>query len=211
MNIGYQISDNFIVISCQKNASTTVMLQSLCYNEHKKIDEYNDLEFKHANESNRGNLWDYSNKYEINCDNIKKCPNQKLIFIFRDPIKRFLSAYKTWFVGLNRTIDDFVKFVKEDIETYKDYINIINEHYRPQYTFINFDDIDIFIEQKDYEMFCIEQGIQYLKANQNKDLSYQSKIKLTYEHISIIKDIYKKDYEMIEKIKTSGKLYNGTL
>ena len=60
-------------------------------------------------------------------------------------------------------------------------------------------------------MFCNEQGIQYLKTNQNKDLSYQSKIKLTDEHISILKDLYKDDYEMIEKIKTSGKLYNGTL
>lgn len=211
MNIGYKISDNFIVISCAKNASTTVMIQSLCYNEHKKIDEYNDLGFKHANESNRGNLWRYSIKYKINCNIVKNYTNEKLIFIFRDPIKRFLSAYKTWFVGLNRTIDDFVKFVKKDIEIHKDNINIINEHYRPQYTFINFDDIDIFIEQKDYEMFCNEQGIQYLKTNQNKDLSYQSKIKLTDEHISILKDLYNDDYEMIEKIKTSGKLYNGTL
>lgn len=211
MKIGYKISDNFIVISCSKNASTTVMLQSLCYNEQKKIDEYNDLEFKHVNQSIYSQLWPYTNKYKIICDNIKKYTNLKLIFIFRDPIKRFLSAYKTWFVGGSKTFDEFVKFVKEDIETYKDNINIINQHYRPQYTFINFDDIDIFIEQKDYEMFCNEQGIQYLKANQNKDLSYQSKIELTDEHISILKDLYKEDYEMIEKIKNSGKLYNGTL
>ena len=33
-------------------------------------------------------------------------------------------------------------------------------------------------------------------------------IELTDEHISILKDLYKKDYEMIEKIKTSEKLYN---
>lgn len=208
MKIGYKISDNFIVISCAKNSSTTVMLQSLCYNEHKKIDVYNDLKFKHANCSIHGKLWRYTDKYIINCDNAKNL-NEKLIFIFRDPIKRFLSAYKTWFVGGNRTIDEFVKFVKKDIETYKDHINIINEHYRPQYTFINFEDIDIFIEQKDYEKFCNEQGIQHIKANQNKDLSYQSKIKLTDDHISILKDLYKEDYEMMEKIKTSGKLYNG--
>ena len=172
MKIGYKISDNFIVVSCSKNASTTVMLQSLCYNEHKKIDEYNDLKFKHANHSIHGNLWCYADKYIINCDNAKNYLNEKLIFIFRDPIKRFLSAYKTWFVGGNRTIDEFVKFVKKDIETYKDHINIINEHYRPQYTFINFEDIDIFIEQKDYEMFCNEQGIQHIKANQNKEKHY---------------------------------------
>lgn len=211
MKIGYKISDNFIIVSCSKNASTTVMLQSLCYNEKKQIDEYNDLEFKHANASKHGQLWVYADKYNINWDIVENNTNQKFIFIFRDPIKRFLSAYKTKFVGRGRTIDEFVKFVKEDIETYIDNINIINQHYRPQYTFINFDDIDIFIEQKDYEMFCNEQGIQYLKANQNKDLSYQSKIELTDEHISILKDLYKEDYEMIEKIKNSGKLYNGAL
>lgn len=211
MKVGYKISDNFVVIKCPKNGCTTVMIQSLCYNEHKKIDEYNDLKFKHANHSIYGKLWTYSNKYLINCDNVKNYPNEKLIFIFRDPIKRFLSAYKTGFVGGSKTIDEFVNLVKEDIETYKDNINIIEEHYRPQYTFINFDDIDIFIEQNDYEMFCNEQGIQYLKANQNKDLSYQSKIELTDEHIFILKDLYKKDYEMIENIKNSGKLYNGTL
>lgn len=208
MKIGYKISDNLVVCTCAKNGCTTVMLQSLCYNEKRDINFYNDLEFKHANYSIHGQLWPYSYKYKINCDKVKNYPNQKLIFIFRDPIKRFLSAYRTYFVGGSKTIDEFVKFVKEDIETYKDNINIINEHYRPQYTFINFDDIDIFIEQKDYEMFCNEQGIQYLKANQNKDLSYQSKIELTDEHISILKDLYKEDYEMIEKIKNSGKLYN---
>lgn len=211
MKIGYKISDNFVVCTCSKNGCTTVMLQSLCYNEKQDINFYNDLEFKHANCSIHGQLWPYSYKYKINCDNVKNYPNQKLIFIFRDPIKRFLSAYRTYFVGGSKTIDEFVKFVKEDIETYKDNIDIINSHYRPQYTFINFDDIDIFIEQKDYEMFCKEQGIQYLKANQNADKSYQSEIELTDEHISILKDLYKEDYEMIEKIKNSGKLYNGTL
>ena len=211
MKIGYKISDNIVVNTCSKNCSTTVMLQSLCYNEHKKIDEYKGLEFKHANDTVYGRLWSYSNKYLINCDNVKYYTDQRLIFIFRDPIKRFLSAYKTWFVGGSKTIDEFVKFVKENIETYKDNINAIDEHYRPQYTFINFDDIDIFIEQKDYEMFCNEQGVQYLKANQNKDLSYQTKIELTDEHISVLKEIYKEDYEMIEKIKNSGKLYNGSL
>lgn len=211
MKIGYKISDNFVVCTCSKNGCTTVMLQSLCYNEKRDINFYNDLEYKHVGQGKYGNLWPYSNKYKINCDNVKKYPIQKLIFIFRDPIKRFLSAYRTYFVGGSKTIDEFVKFVKEDIETYKHNIYIVNEHYRPQYAFINFDDIDIFIEQKDYEMFCNEQGIQYLKANQNKDLSYQSKIELTDEHISILKDLYKEDYEMIEKIKNSGKLYNGTL
>lgn len=211
MKIGYKISDNFVVCTCSKNGCTTVMLQSLCYNEKRDINFYNDLEFKHANCSIHGQLWLYSYKYKINCDNVKNYPNQKLIFIFRDPIKRFLSAYRTYFVGGSKTIDEFVKFVKEDIETYKHNIDIINSHYRPQYAFINFDDIDIFIEQKDYEMFCNEQGIQYLKANQNADKSYQSKIELTDDHISILKDLYKEDYEMIEKIKNSGKLYNGTL
>lgn len=60
----------------------------------------------------------------------------------------------------------------------------------------------------DYEKFCNENNISFIKLNQNPDKNYQSKIGLTNEHISIIKDIYKEDYEMIKKIKTSGKLYN---
>jgi len=208
MKLGYKISNDLVVCNCAKNCSTTVMLQSLCYNEHKKIDEYNDLEFKHANEGNFGRLWPYSYKYQINCDNVKNYPNEKLIFIFRDPIKRFLSSYNNLWDRLFKTIDEFIEFVKNNIEIYK---YNFDEHCRPQYTFINFDDIDIFIEQKDYEMFCNEQGIQYLKANQNADKSYQSKIELTDEHILILKELYKEDYEMIEKIKNSGKLYNGTL
>ena len=43
MKIGYKISDNIVVNSCSKNGCTTVMIQSLCYNEHKNINEYNDL------------------------------------------------------------------------------------------------------------------------------------------------------------------------
>ena len=132
MKIGYKISDNFVVCTCSKNGCTTVMLQSLCYNKKLDINFYNDLEFKHINQGKYGNLWPYSNKYKINCDNVKKYPSQKLIFIFRDPIKRFLSAYRTYFVGGSKTIDEFVKFVKEDIETYKHNIDIINSHYRPQ-------------------------------------------------------------------------------
>lgn len=209
MKKGYKISDNLIVCTCPKNGCTTVMLQSLCYNDKNDIKVYQDLEYKHANHSKYGNLWPYSYKYKINCDKVKYYPNQKLIFIFRDPIKRFLSAYKTWFVGGSKTIDEFVKCVKENIELYKNNLNAVDEHYRPQYTFINFDDIDIFIEQKDYPIFCKDYNIQYLKTNQNIDKSYQSKINLTAEHISILKKLYKEDYDMIDKIKQSGKLYGS--
>lgn len=211
MKLGYKISDNLVVCYCPKNGCTTVMLQSLCYNEKQDINFYNDLEYKHVAQGKYGRLWPYSDKYRINCDNVKNYPNQKIIFIFRDPIKRFLSAYRTYFVGGSKTIDEFVEFVKTKIELSINNLNSVDEHYRPQHAFINFDDIDIFIEQKDYEMFCKENNVQYLKANQNVDKSYQDKIELTKEHISILKELYKKDYEMIEKIKNSGKLYNGTL
>lgn len=58
-------------------------------------------------------------------------------------------------------------------------------------------------------MFCKDYNIQYLKTNQNIDKSYQSKINLTAEHISILKKLYKEDYNMIDKIKQSGKLYGS--
>lgn len=208
MKLGYKISDNLVVCICPKNGCTTVMLQSLCYNEKRDINFYNDLEFKHANCSIHGQLWPYSYKYKINCDNVKNYPNQKLIFIFRDPIKRFLSAYKTEFIGKSMSIDEFIALVEHNIKVNKNKLDVVNEHYRPQYTFINFDDIDLFIEQKDYQMFCEENNVQYLKLNQNADKSYQDKIELTEEHISILKELYKDDYEMIEKIKNSGRLFN---
>jgi hypothetical protein len=40
MKEGYKISDNLTVCTCPKNGCTTVMLQSLCYNDKNDIKIY---------------------------------------------------------------------------------------------------------------------------------------------------------------------------
>jgi hypothetical protein len=90
---------------------------------------------------------------------------------------------------------------------HKNQLKNIDIHYRPQYTFIDFNDIDIFIELNDYENFCKENNIPFIKLNQNPDKNYKEKIILTEKQKSLIKKIYEKDYLMIDKIKKSGKLY----
>lgn len=211
---GLKINDTYTVIKVPKNGCSTVAIQTLIYNEPHKFNiiYFKDCEYKHLNGIGRGLIFPLTYNFFVNCDDIKNKPNEKLCFIFRDPYERFLSAYKTDFIGKNKTIIEFIDFVKNEINTNKHNLKIVDEHYRPQHTFLNFEDVDVFIELKDYEKFCNENNILFIKANQNFNKNYKNEItlNLTKEHINDIKELYKEDYIMIDKIKNSNKLY-GTL
>lgn len=205
-NNWYKISDKYAVISISKNACSTVNIQSWCYQNNLDITNYKNAEYKHLVEVDLGYIF-VKNRQHI----LKVKPEGiKYVCIIRDPLERIISAYKTkTFNNDNNLL--FKDFLLNVSKTFNKCKTNIDQHIQTQNKHFDFEDVDIFVYAHDYERFCNENNINFIKLNQNADKSYQSKIELTNEHISILKDLYKEDYEMIEKIKQSGKLYNGTL
>lgn len=205
-NNWYKVSDEFAVVSISKNACSTVNVQSWCYQKNLDITNYKDAEYKHLTETNFGHIF-HNNRTDYILH--KKPKGIKYVCIIRDPLERFISAYKTkTFINDNNlSFNDFLLNVKQ---TFNECKTNINQHIQTQNKHFDFEDVDIFVYACDYERFCKENNINFIKLNQNEDKSYQDKIILTEEHISIVKELYKEDYDMIEKIKHTGKLY-GTL
>lgn len=181
----YKVSDNFIVSSIHKIGCSTVALQGKCYNENIDINQYEDLKYKHINTSYRGNIFKTTFKYILN--NVKNS-DEKVVVIYRDPIERYISTYHTYFIK------------KMDLNN----VSIEDYHYMPQSFHYDFDDIDIFVKLEDYPEFCKRNNIPWILTNKK---IINNKYKPTEEEIYKIKELYKDDYILIDKIENSNKLY----
>lgn len=196
----YQISDKHVICEIPKCGCSTVVLQSLCYNEGKNISEYSCCKYKHLNDV-FASIWSIIKGYSLNESHLTK--NQQAIALYRDPIERYISAWGTRHSG--RFNDDFYQnliAIKNNIYT----DTHIDHHYTPQSMFYNFENIDIFIKLEDYQKFCDEYNIPWLMVNKNISEEYK-KIQVTEEEKEMIKDIYKDDYILLDKIQKSNKIY----
>jgi glycosyltransferase involved in cell wall biosynthesis len=204
--IGYKITDSYVVIGISKNASSTVGLQTLKYNTGMNIQDLSHYEYEHLGDltvCDKVNHWMAINRYRIQVNNVKNYPDQFVVAIFRDPVERFISAYNTKCVNqYNLSFENFLQNAETLIETTTS-LTSINEHIRPQYTFFNYYDVDIFVSNKDYEFWCNEHNIEVLPVNKTKN----NTVVPTENQIERIKELYKFDYELIDKILSSTKLY----
>lgn len=131
----------------------------------------------------------------------RKNSKRKKIVVFRDPIERFISAYRCFFKE-KESIDSFVK---DFFALYEDGLfHKINVHLGLQSAYFDFEDVDTFIELKDYPEFCKQNNIPWIALNQSYD---KTPIELSEETIVKLKEIYADDYTMIDNIKKSGKLW----
>lgn len=144
--------------------------------------------------------------YKINYDTHNG--PEKIVAIFRDPIERYKSIFFTpCVVHLNRFDfhENLIQLSKTD-RLSQDNPLYLDHHYIPQYVYYDFDKIDIFVELKDYKMFCQEHNIPWVMANKNINDNYTN-FSISKEDQDIIKKLYQKDYELINKIRQSNKLY----
>jgi hypothetical protein len=204
-NNWYKVSDNFAVISISKNACSTVNIQSWCYQNKLDINDYKQYKYNHLSEVNLAYIFCANKQYLLR----KKPEGIKYVCIIRDPLKRLISAYKTKaFIKSNKL--SFNQFLLNVNNTFNGSKISINQHIQTQSEHFNFEDVDIFVYAHDYEKFCKENNINFIKVNKNPDEEYQHKIILSDDDYKLVKKIYASDYDMIQKVKQSGKLY-GTL
>ena len=191
-NVMLKISDNYCVIEISKNGCTTVNAQHLLYNNLYSKDLLESIQYSHACKV-FPDFFTTSHHIKDDCSQCKK------IVIFRDPIDRFKSAWKNQF-NYN-TIEEFTLHVKHTFNSYD--ISKINQHINLQSEHFDFDTVDIFVDLKDYKRFCEDNDIYWTSLNQTNSKNTN----IPEWCVPIIKEVYKKDYEMIEQIKESGKLY----
>jgi len=155
------------------------------------------------------------------------------IFIVRDPIDRFISMYKYW---KNGTEDTNFKRKPEFIEKYnkftiKDYIHLMKhsireltcdftwyQHYKPQTSWIsqyaNYKNI-IIIKYEPNLNNKIQKLLELLQIpskNINLPIIHVSSLEncnceLDDEDIAFIKQNYKTDYELLDKINNNPQLF----
>ena len=208
-----KVSEKYVVSQIPKCGCSTVTLQSALYNFPEKnysMDLFSDAEDKHLNTTDIGkkyfntdSLFSLTRPFHINESNVKYYKNQKVVVIFRDPLERFISACNTFKI-LGHLKDPFEKclFIKNKLQRGL----TINNHFNPQHIYYDFDDVDIFVSLENYPKFCYDENIPWMKANKNNSKKYLEYVP-TQELINEIKDLYKEDYELIEKIYKSNKLY----
>lgn len=202
-NNWYKVSDDFAVISISKNACSTVNIQSFCYQHKLDINKFKIAEYNHLDEVDLGYIFIENRVHLLR----EKPKGIKYVCIIRDPLERILSAFKTKDCNTNPNFDGFLFDV---VKSFENEPAFIDQHILSQSNHFSFDDVDIFVYSSDYGKFCEKYNIPFIKLNQNPNKNYQSEIILTDKQKNTISLLYKDDYEMIEKIKQSGKLY-GTL
>lgn len=189
-----------------------VVLQGISYNMNIDINQFDKTTYCHLNTykypiNKKYGISNFSlcNNFYLNEKEIKtENKDNKLIVIFRDPIKRYLSALHTessFFYGetINNSLNEIENFIKKGG-------GLMDQHFFPQSCFFNFDDVDIFVNLENYTQFCGENNIPWIMANKNISKNYLN-LSVTDEQKEKIKLIYESDYEMIEKINKSNKLW----
>lgn len=204
-NNWYKVNDEFAVISISKNACSTVNVQSWTYRNKLDINLFKKAEYAHLNDVKLDYI--FQKQYNRRFILTDKPDNLKYVCIIRDPIQRFISTFNT--TKFTRE-SDFNIFLKDVVKSFKLLsFNRINQHIQPQSAHFNFEDVDVFVYASGYDKFCNEYNIPFIKLNQNPNKNYQNNILLSDDNIEMIKNLYKEDYNMIDKIKQSGKLYGS--
>lgn len=166
-----------------------------------------DYEYRHFDDyKNKSN--DYHLKIKTCClEDIKTCKRNKYktVAIFRDPIQRLISA-RNPLMSTNKleTNKEFFEFVDEEI---KKPIGLTDQHIIPQAYYYNFNDIDIFIELKFLEKWLISIGCEPIKLNQTPKNRYEDATEDIKKWLPTLNEYYKCDYELIDKIKNSDKVW----
>ena len=189
------LNDNFATLPICKIGCTTIFAQAFIYSGKDSLFEFDKIKNEHAYKVYPSYFYETQELY-VNKETI----SQRKIILFRDPKSRLISAWKNIFN--NCTFDEFVINVSRTLSNCN--INNIDQHINLQYNHYNFNDIDIFIELKDYPQFCRKESIPWMALNQTsctKDIEVSEFVE------NLIKDIYAKDYELIEQIKSSEKLW----
>ncbi|WP_313187755.1 sulfotransferase family 2 domain-containing protein [Sphingobacterium siyangense] len=149
----------------------------------------------------------YLFKYEDLSQKKKENPELITFAVWRDPVDRFISTYKLFFLErefrnyfnwmgfYNRSVSfkEFLKFA--EFELSKPDPAFQDEHIRRQTAYIeSTDDIDFIVHMKDVYRFLDEHKVQYIREKSNQTNSNFEKINSA--DIAKIKKLYKEDYSI---------------
>lgn len=176
----------------------------------KSIHEYDFKHFKYNNIDSNINYHAIINKYcLVNYEDIDRT-KYKTVAIFRDPIERIISARNPLIneYKLNNTKEYFKWVINQLMQSD---LNNLDQHIIPQYFYYNFNNIDLFIELKNLHICLRSIGLKPLKLNQTpkdlyKDDPYNND-EIFNIYYPILKKLYNNDYILIDKIKSSNKLW----
>lgn len=181
----YAVSDEYAVSSVSKCGCSTVALQTLLY--YKQVTEEECAALKHRRIKEKHPQARRAQKMH---DGLK-------VWIFRDPVERFVSAY---FSTDGET--DWPSFLEDKAPKLVTW----ERHFLPQAQYHEGEAPDVYVELKDYGAFCREHGIPVFPANVNASEAYR-KFRLSETDNLLIRQLYAEDYALLEQIRQSGKCY----
>lgn len=190
-----KIKDNLYFVVISKNACTSIKKYIL--------DKYN---IKYTNFYDLHKKIGFTENYFLTLVSNKDKLNGIKFAIYRDPLSRAISSYKHMkykeqYRGYN--INNFNEYI-DLCKTHLNYNNPINcdEHIRRQSDYYKKDDvnyvIDINILNEFLKLFNVDIGFE--------NISEDFPIEITNEQISIIRELYKNDYEILNYKNYIGSL-----
>lgn len=144
------------------------------------------------------------------CKRRIKVPIGELFSVYRDPVERFTSFYNDkvlhgmsqWVSeeGLGgKSVDEILERVEEELK--KPPI-IIDQHIRRQVDTYPLEKIDTVVRIEDLDLFLCSKGVN----TERKNVFSKTKVYLTDEQKSRVRELYKDDYEILN----SGKVWKRT-
>lgn len=177
------------------------------------IDEYISLNYKNIFKFKRP-------RFILNDYNYIK--EYKKYIVIRDPIKRFISAFKYFiydkkYIGeylkettkddISIKINNFVDDIKNKKCIKKDWYNKLIQHWKPYLHLLYYENIflvDVFYDIKNLSIFLQDIDSIFEKDNQEikfKKVTCKMDIVINKDNLKYLNNYYKKEYEIYNKIK----------
>lgn len=188
------IADGISAFMVSKCASSTISMLAI---KHKNLHLFNkDVNFEYLNFGDYDDsLWkEIDEKVLYKYEETNK---NKIIAVYRDPIKRLLSAKTT--IAPNTPLEEYLKYV---ILTYASLqVNEIDKHIAPQSIQYDPSCVDLFIDIKDLKHYLASIGLEDVAVNRtSKKVKESYDIDTINKYLPILEKLYANDYKMIASI-----------
>ena len=209
-----KVKDNILMNMTAKCGNTSIGYAGVQYNgdsllsDEEYLNNKDKYEFNHITIATKSDdSWEKINSYLININDFTNI-SENIVIVYRDPIDRFLSAFKTICsssgCSLSEAIKGYCNYIQNIIISDKYDNSKLNYHIQPQTNFyknLSIDQVSLFVPVDKLQDYF--KSIDLTIPIFNSAHLYERQLKKIFANqldLSILKSFYKSDYEFFAQI-----------